>query len=757
MAVLDGLTRTVVDNRWRVVLAVLAVTALAGVGLPRVGADFTPEDLFADFGDQARASAEFREAFGNTDNILIVLVQADDVLRVDVAGYVHSLSRTLAAEELSDRVDSMTTIPYPRGRFGVGTIPEGDQVTAADAEALARALADAPLVIGKLVSHDRTLAVIAVRLARTLQRNAEIDAAVRRVESMLASTTAPPGVSTSLGGLPYVRAVVIRKMKDDQGFLLPISFGLCLIVLFLSFRWIPGVVFPLVTVGIAAAMVVGAMGWAGIDFDIINNIVPVLIVIIGISDSIHLISRYIEELRAGKQRDAAVRQALRSMAVACLFTSFTTAVGFASLAASRTSILKAFGMIAALGIALAYAVTITMLPALLSLVKPPVVAARDDEAPPALERLVGWLIRRRHWVLIGSLVVGVAAAAVAWSIRVDENVLSQFDRDEPISKTLYLLEDKLEGVRPVEVSLRSDTIGRFDDPDVLEAVDRVKRWGVERDDVLGANTYADYLREARYVLSGNPGAREEPLDSRLQINALAALFGTVEQSPISSFVNEDRTRLRLNFQLADVGAKATLEFARDLNKRLDAELGKLDGVRWELAGEGYVSSRGLDALIEDLLRSLIIAVVLIFGFLSLLFRSLRLGLLSLPPNLLPLLLSLAYMAVRDIPLSTATVIIFSISIGLAVDGTIHVLARLSEEMRAGRSVEQALRRAANGTGKAIVATCLTLMIGFGVLQLSAFVPVRRFGELIAVTVGGCLISTILMLPPLLYAGTKKRA
>jgi predicted RND superfamily exporter protein len=154
-------------------------------------------------------------------------------------------------------------------------------------------------------------------------------------------------------------------------------------------------------------------------------------------------------------------------------------------------------------------------------------------------------------------------------------------------------------------------------------------------------------------------------------------------------------------------------------------------------------------VVSDLLGSLLVAVVVIFLLLAFFFRSIRLGLLSIPPNLIPLVATMAYMVWREIPLNVSTVIIFSISLGLAVNGTIHVLARFREEMQRGIGREAALVQAARGTGRAIVISCVTLMAGFGVLLFSSFVPVRSFGELIAVTIGGCLVATLVVLPPLL--------
>ena len=214
-------------------------------------------------------------------------------------------------------------------------------------------------------------------------------------------------------------------------------------------------------------------------------------------------------------------------------------------------------------------------------------------------------------------------------------------------------------------------------------------------------------------------------------------------------MTEDGKKVRVQFKLRDVGAQATMRFLDILEGVVDEELGDDATVTVSYTGEAYTGSRGQAAVVSDLLGSLLIAVIVIFLLLAFFFRSIRLGLLSIPPNLIPLVATMAYMVWREIPLNVSTVIIFSISLGLAVNGTIHVLARFREEMHRGIGREAALVRAAKGTGRAIVISCVTLMAGFGVLLVSSFVPVRAFGELIAVTIGGCLVATLIVLPPLL--------
>ena len=224
------------------------------------------------------------------------------------------------------------------------------------------------------------------------------------------------------------------------------------------------------------------------------------------------------------------------------------------------------------------------------------------------------------------------------------------------------------------------------------------------------------------------------------------------RNPIAPYVNADGTRARINIGVRDFGAQATIALADRLEDYAKTQLAPFSDVQVRLTGDAYVGSKGLDVVITDLMSSLGLAVFIIFGFMTVLFRSARLAALSVPPNLLPLLVTMAFMVLSGVPLNAATAIIFSISIGMAVDGSIHVLARFQEEVKRQPNVDEALVAAARGTGKAIIMTCVSLMLGFGVMLTSSFVPVQRFGQLIAMTVFGCLLATMIVLPALLKVG-----
>jgi predicted RND superfamily exporter protein len=508
-------------------------------------------------------------------------------------------------------------------------------------------------------------------------------------------------------------------------------------------------------VAITALVTVGGMGLFGEPMNILNNVIVPLLIIIGISDATHLIQRYRDEVHADDDPDrkAAGRRTVRAIAVACMLTSATTAAGLGSLVVSKTVMLRHFGVTSGLGVMVSYVVIITFVPAILTWVTPPkrsdVRRERTSMFTNVTTGLVARLLRWR-WAVLGVTALFTAGAAyVASQITVDHALLDQFDETDPVYTTTLLIEEKLAGVRPLEVVLVSTEEDHFMDPKMVQKIQRIRNWAALRPEVIRSLSYGDMLRESYALLADDPTVRSEFFKSKKQVKGLVTMMSQRQPSPLSEWLTEDGKRARIQFKLRDVGAQATMRFLDVLENVIEGSLRGDDTVSVSYTGEAYTGSRGQAAVVNDLLGSLFVAVVIIFLLLAFFFRSIRLGLLSIPPNLIPLVVTMAYMVWREIPLNVSTVIIFSISLGLAVNGTIHVLARFREEMHHGIGREAALVRAARGTGRAIVISCVTLMAGFSVLLLSSFVPVRNFGELIAITIGGCLVATLVVLPPLL--------
>jgi len=811
--------RVVRERRAPLLFAILVITLGAAFSLRGLEADPSPRSLLASADlSQDRIGAEFRERFGSTDNVIALIVEAPDgIVSRAPLGSMYVLTERLSKLPHVERVESLTRTPFRRSGpsadgelslddieeekpdpladdpkllgalsdvvaaapelfpMGLATLSErmasakyeplitSDAPSDADVADLSAGIEALPILKGRLISRDGRHAVIAIVFDDALSTHAAVSGALEAVRKVVAEHKAPPGVRLQLSGLPVVRTTIVEHMRRDQRLLTPGTLLISLLMLVVAFRWWAGVVLPLLKVGLTSLWVLGGMALFGVKLNVISNILPPLLIIMGLSDSIHLVSRYVQEYARTKDAEKSMETTIFAIGGACFGTATTTAAGLFALYVSKTRMLAEFGIVGGLGVCLAYLDTVVFLPAMLRGLKPPQQEIKHEVEQATRRGVISTLlplmtlrILSHPWlVLVGSTVLTVGALVAAFQLRVDSALLDQFQKDDPVYLTTRLLEEQFEGVRPLEVSLSSNTAGRFLEPEVLKALSVVgERMRHERS-VISVTAPADPFVQVWSAMSGKPSVEADALRNKAQLSGLAYMLGKRTPSPLATLLTADGKHARLRIRLRDDGSRATLNLITALDTQLKHALLAFPDVRYDLTGDAYLSSHGLDAVVSDLTGSLGVAVLTILLLVTVTFRSFRYALLLIPPNVIPILMTMAWMVIRDIPLNAATAIIFSVSIGITVDAGIHMLSRLREELTEGVLLTTAVMRSVRGTGSAIVVACSTLVLGFSVLLLSNFVPVQRFAELIAMSIISCLVSTLVVLPALLAVVGKR--
>lgn len=814
-------TRLVLTRRGLVLGFALALTIVAALALPRLTADPSPRALLASADDRAEQLAEeFRRDFGSTDNVTAIVIESSPtVLAPEPLGYLHRLGEGLATLREVERVDSITRMAFPREApaeeqevnlddlageakpdpaaddpemlgalsdvvaaapelfpMGLGSLAErtqslrnmGPLVTSErpseqEVEALRQALDKTPVLRGRLISQSGKYALLAVQLDDGLVSHKQLRAAVAKIEAVLAANPPPKSVRVHAAGLPVLRTAIVENMQRDQRLLTPGTLVVSLLILMLAFRWWPAVLLPLLKVGVSSLWVIGGMALFGVKLNVITNIIPPLLIILGVTDSVHVVSRYMYEYARLGSSEKAISTTIVAIGEACFGVASTTAAGFFALYVSKTRMLAEFGLVAGIGVMSAYLETTIVLPAMLRGLTPPMREAKHEleraVRPGRLERLLSRMtlrILQHPWpVLAVALALGLFASWSARGLRVDSALLDQFEKSDPMYVTTKLLEREFEGVRPLEVSLQSSEKGRFYDPKALLSLERVAAWLEQRPEVISATPPSLPLVQTWAALSGGEARVEGSLRSKEQVAGMAYVLGKRKPNPLAALMTPEGEHARLRIRLRDVGSRQTLLLVDELRRELGRAFADDPSVQLVFTGDAYLSANGLTAVVGDLTGSLGIAVLTILALVWFSFRSIPYTVLLIPPNVLPMVLVMAWMVWRDIPLNAATAVIFSVSIGITVDAGIHLLARLREELAEELLLTTAIMRSVRGTGRAIVVACVTLVLGFSVLLLSRFVPVQRFAELIAVSIGSCLIATLVVLPALLSVSGRK--
>ena len=711
----------------------IALTGLAICGLARLRFDDDLRSLVRDARGDFRLVDEVAALFGTPDRDCIVLARARsaDLFSARALGELRGLATALAAVEGVETVRSIFDVRRS-GAAGalLPVIPRSTADLDADTRAAARARAlRHPLVARHLLSADATVALLLVRLTPAADRPPRLAATIARLEAALTAHAAPAdALDLELTGLPALREQAARALRRDM--LVFNSLGLSLAVLLSAAvaRSLRSTIVACIPPFVGAVWALGTLGLCGAPVNILTSVVPSLALVVGTCDSIHFIEDMRRSARRGIDPFVASTAAVRRVGAACGLTSLVTAVGFASLAAARIDAVRTFGIAAAVG-ALASFLAVTLLTPLIASTRfcSGMRLGRSSRRAGRLANALAAFSVRHAWPIAAAgcaatLLLGLAGIG----LDADNRVVDSLPRGAPAARALARVDAEFGGALGVDVVVRWP-----------EGVD----WN--------SATVTGALADVHGVLESAAG-----ISHAISLASIAGELG-------------DRARRRLDAEQfrdlvapAERAAVVRARVADRGSRNLDAAYGRIDaaladlaarhpGWRFELAGMSVVSARNIRQLVRDLGSSLLLEVLVIGGILAIAFRSPIAGLVSLVPNIFPLTVIGAILQATGRSLDPATVIVFNVCLGLAVDDTVHVLSALARQRRAGLSIASSVRRAIAETGNAVVIGGLVLAIGFTAVTASSVPSLAGFGLLACGAVAAATLAELVFLPALL--------
>ena len=764
--------RFIVRNRWPVIVLTLGLAAGLGsmlIPLSGVKYDFSVRRIFDTSPDKVELLHRFKDDFGDDVGWVGVLYATREpgadrgIFTPEVLDSMARVQDWLAArpEMEADQATSLldaADLHSPTIRSGIlRSALEGRPPDPAALDAAATRLLEHEIYRGRLVSLTGDAALVMGRFDPDHQEDRDRQATLEALEEQLEAERARVGEAITVEpiGLPVVARNLTALAQGDTVRFTPFVFLVITILLLVFFRSIAVTAVALGTVFLILISGVGLMQALGEPINIINNTIPTILLVVGIAEAIHLIERIHGERRAGRPPREAAAEGTARMVAPCLLTMLTTAVGFGSLATSHIPILRNYGLFTAAAVLLAAVFNLTLVPAALSFGTRWGEQARRSRRS---ERALSWIADRtiRHPRLLFGVFLALMAGSLAYAvveIDINSKVMEEATEDNPVRQALERTEARMSGVLSHEIVLRGAE-GAVRDPRLLVALDRLDRALMEDPAFRGyldrVDTLADLVREMGQGFHqgldprGLPGSEEVLAD-------LLLLLESGAEDELGRFASFSYDATRITLVVRDGGSKAwaalqpRCEALLDELIRQDPHLGsRLDPV---ITGTMTYVDETLDFIIQDMITSVALAFLIIMILMAVLFRSVRAGLISMLPNIFPLIGTAGLMAALDIPLRLSTLIIFAICLGIAVDDTIHFLARFRQEVRAGRSAEDAIRTTMTTSGRAMTMTTILLVAGFLVNISSGFLARQQFGFLAGVTLALALLGDFFLLAP----------
>jgi predicted RND superfamily exporter protein len=747
-----------VDHRWPTLLLMAFLTAGSVVG-------FVAPELaeLADFDDQVetgkddekqtkeptpkqsdgRGSRRPRSSGGSMFN-------ADSILVIDSPNFfteegTRALRQVVADVEALDYVSRVTwpdSVPL-LNIFGLAEplFPRPEASDRRFAAAKERALAN-PLIKGQMLSQNAETMLMLVsfdfdfvfsdeQVTTELKETAEAAAAKFPEAELRFQVT---------GSEPAIIAAISQHESNQLTFL-SIGFGMVALMSIILFRGINTVVIVSTAPIVGVAWTLGMIRFVEYSEGngLINVVLPVLVALVGITDGVHLMVQTRKLRAAGLSVREAARRGLQQVGLACFLTSFTTAVGFGSLMLAESSFVQDFGKCAVIGVTMSFLSVVTIIPLLCStrLGRNIHVGLENSPIDRNLGRIGGLIdivLRHRQFLSITGIVATIALFAICMTLEPDSRQRDNLPAKAEATLAMQHVDDAMGGMETSRIDVYWPNDMNIDDPQILYAVMAV-------DEVLSNEKLVGHPLSIRNLIDAQPGSG--PPEERMSMLELLP-------PPIKDlFISPDDNKAIVTFKVKDLGIAAYGPVFERFEAAMDELKADFPGFDFKLEGGAAWRWRNLYKVVVDLAASLGTASLIIFGVMAFVFRSVRIGLISVIPNTFPLVVAGAWLVFAGYNLEIVMVVCFTVCLGIAVDDSIHFLTRFHEELESTGDVDEAIRRAFTGVGTALIMTTLVLVAGFTTVMFSNNREYFIFAVMGAITIAAALFADLIFLPPLL--------
>ena len=750
-----ALTRFVIRWRWPTILAALAVTGAIVVHAAKLGIANNYRVFFSAENPELAAFEDFQATYTKNDNFLFVLSPASgDAFDARTLAAVEALTAEAWKLPFAIRVDSVSNFQSTRAdedELIVEDLVKGGASLPAEARGEKRALALAePLLRDQLLTRDADVTAVNVVLQYPEKEMTEVPTAAAAARALRDRIEADyPEIRVNLTGVSMLNNAFAESGMSDMRSLVPLMFLLVLVAAVVALRSLSATFATLMVITTSVLVAMGAAGFMAIDLTPISFSAPTVIMTLAVADSIHILISMRAAMRRGLAKHAALVESMRINFLAVSITSLTTIVGFLALNFSDAPPFWHLGNITAVGIFAAWAFSVTLLPALVSLLPMRVRVEAGDGRPSAMLRLADQVIARRGTLLPGLVLISVGLVALIPTIDFNDQWIRYFDeRIEFRSESDQALDHF--GLYPIEFSVPSGEPGGISDPAFLARLEAFTAWLRTQPHVTHVYSLADIVKRLNKNMHADdeayyrvPGDRDLSAQYLL-LYELSLPFGL----DLNDRINIDKSATRVTVTLGDVTTRQTKEFLASSAAWIEANFPEHQRARPTSAQVmfTYITDRN----VRNMILGTTIAILAISLIMILSLRSVSLGLLSLVPNALPILTTFGVWAilVGEVGFSVATVA--SISLGIIVDDTVHFLTKYQRARREdGKSPEDAIRYAFDTVGVALVVNTVILALGFLVLTLSSFKMNVDMGLMTVIAIVLALVLDFLLLPALL--------
>ncbi|NWJ49479.1 MAG: MMPL family transporter [Bacteroidetes bacterium] len=704
---------------------------------------------------------KFKQRFGEDGNLMVVGVSNPNIFQLGQFNAWYDLGEKIKKLDGVQEVISLArTINFGKDtvkrQFTFNPLVTKRLSTQTEADSIRKKFMSMPFYQGLLYNSKTHACLMAVTLDRKKLNDKSRIAIVKEIKDLVEAYKVAQKVEVHYSGLPYIRTVTTKMVKDELMLFIILSMIVAALIMFFFFKSIKVVLTSLLVVGISIGWVLGLVSLFGFKITILTGVIPSLIVIIAIENCIYILNKYHWEYVAHGNKILALSNTIRRIGFASLMTNAATAMGFAAFIFVQNKMLSEFGIITSISIMLEYVLTITLFPVFFSFMAPPSKKHTKHLDNKFFGGVTEFLVRlitlHRPKVYIASTIIVLISIYGLTQMRTSGKVVDDLSKTDPIYLDLKYFENNFGGVMPFEISIDTRKKNGVMKLSTIERIDDLQHYFHQFPQFAKPLSLAEAVKFARQTFYNGDSA-QYTLPSDQEKNFILSYIprggNSKKGNVLKTFMDSTKQYTRISFNMQDMGTKDMDALLKKVKPGVDSIL---DPKKYKVSitGNSVVYAAGTNFLIHNLFESIAVAIILISLLMSLMFRSFKMILVSMVPNLIPLLVTAAIMGFTGIPLKSSTLIVFSIALGISVDNAIQYLARYRHGLKTnnhdiGLSAIGALREASFS----MIYTSIVLVLGFSVFTISKFGGTQALGLLISITLFVAMFFNVAVLPSLL--------
>ena len=609
---------------------------------------------------------------------------------------------------------------------------------------------------GMLYNKDAYSAIMLVDINKIILATPERKNLIDEIVASGEKYSKTLNIDVKYSGLPYIRTIDSIKVKDEISIFILFTLLITSFILLLFFKSFKATIISIIVVVIGVLFSFGTMGMLGYDISILMALVPPVIIVIGIPNCIFLINKYHTEFKKNNDKDKSLHLMISKIGNITLLTNLTTASGFAAFLLTKSETLQEFGLVASISIIFIFIISILLIPIWFSFFPAPKLRHTQHLDKKWVRSVVAllsdWVKNKRRTIYIVSAILTVVGFIGLSLIKTTGNITDDLSRNGDLYEDLQFFENNFGGVMPLEIIIDTKDTAGINKPNVMLKVQELQDELSRYSEFSKPVSYIEFVKYANQAYK-NDGPKYYTLPQRRDVGRISSLVRKSEEiNNLEVKLKDDiNSKARITLRMKDIPTPKMDSILNQLKPKIDSIFNP-EEYNVVVTGSSRVFLEGTKFLVGNLVYSLLLVILLISIFMAWMFRSFRMVIVSLIPNLIPLLLTSAIMGYFSIPIKPSTILVFSIAFGISVDDTIHFLAKYRQELVASNwNIRQSVFNALKETGVSMIYTSVVLFFGFFVFVASDFGGTVALGLLVSITLFFAMLSNLLLLPALLLS------